>query len=157
MMYVCMLCIHVYVYVYVYMWMCVCCVCMCMCMLCIQYYDDDVSHLYNVGMLETIRIRKAGFPVRRPYQEFCDYFMMIDPAAKVAGDFKARCVFDVSSSSSSTAHARQQHHYQQHTHTHTITISTHAQQLDDDTTSTRRATSTNQQQLCIYDNGTSSL
>jgi myosin heavy subunit len=40
------------------------------------------DQLRYAGMLETIRIRKAGYPNRRPYQDFCEYFMLIDPSKK---------------------------------------------------------------------------
>lgn len=55
-----------------------------------QVFDKQMveDQLRYAGMLETIRIRKAGYPNRRPYQEFCDYFMLIDPSKRVKGDFK---------------------------------------------------------------------
>ena len=49
------------------------------------------DQLRYAGMLETIRIRKAGYPNRRPYQEFCEYFMLIDPSKRVKGDYKKSC------------------------------------------------------------------
>jgi hypothetical protein len=58
-----------------------------------QVFDKQMveDQLRYAGMLETIRIRKAGFPNRRPYQQFCEYFMLIDPTKRVKGDFKKSC------------------------------------------------------------------
>ncbi len=58
-----------------------------------QFFDKTMveDQLRYAGMLETIRIRKAGYPNRRPYQEFCEYFMLIDPSKRIKGDFKKSC------------------------------------------------------------------
>ena len=53
-----------------------------------QMVEDQLRY---AGMLETIRIRKAGYPNRRPYQAFCEYFMLIDPKYRIKGDFKKSC------------------------------------------------------------------
>ncbi len=55
-----------------------------------QLFDRKMveEQLRSAGMMETIRIRKAGFPNCRLYQDFCDRFLVIDPSHMVPGDAK---------------------------------------------------------------------
>lgn len=38
-----------------------------------DHFDQTLvlNQLRYSGMLETVRIRRSGFPVRRPFQDFC--------------------------------------------------------------------------------------
>ena len=44
-----------------------------------QVFEPELvlNQLKYSGMLETVKIRKAGFPVRRTYQDFADRFVLV--------------------------------------------------------------------------------
>lgn len=46
---------------------------MTMCVQMPDHFDQTLvlNQLRYSGMLETVRIRRSGFPVRRPFQDFC--------------------------------------------------------------------------------------
>ncbi|XP_077413227.1 unconventional myosin-X [Vanacampus margaritifer] len=51
-----------------------------------------LNQLRYSGMLETVKIRRAGFPVRRPFQEFCCRYRVLMRDALTADDARGRCV-----------------------------------------------------------------
>uniref|UniRef100_UPI00398E4DB6 unconventional myosin-X-like n=1 Tax=Pristiophorus japonicus TaxID=55135 RepID=UPI00398E4DB6 len=59
-----------------------------------ERFDEDVvlNQLRYSGMLETVKIRRAGFPVRRPFQEFYLRYKMLLKNRNVAEDWKGRCM-----------------------------------------------------------------
>ncbi|KAG5833155.1 hypothetical protein ANANG_G00272860 [Anguilla anguilla] len=57
-------------------------------------FDPEVvlNQLRYSGMLETVKIRRAGFPVRRTFQDFFSRYKMILRDGDRAGDERRRCV-----------------------------------------------------------------
>uniref|UniRef100_A0A8C3G4G8 Myosin X n=1 Tax=Cyclopterus lumpus TaxID=8103 RepID=A0A8C3G4G8_CYCLU len=55
-----------------------------------------LNQLRYSGMLETVKIRRTGFPVRRPFQDFCSRFVstykVLMPGAVMPDDHRGRCV-----------------------------------------------------------------
>ena len=51
-----------------------------------QVFEPELvlNQLKYSGMLETVKIRKAGFPVRRTYQDFADRFVIVVAIIKYA-------------------------------------------------------------------------
>jgi myosin heavy subunit len=43
-----------------------------------------------MGVLDTIKIRKDGYPVRRLYRQFCEKYELLDPGYDKC-DFKKHC------------------------------------------------------------------
>ncbi|XP_077368004.1 unconventional myosin-X isoform X2 [Festucalex cinctus] len=58
-----------------------------------EHFDPAVvlNQLHYSGMLETVKIRRAGFPVRRPFQEFCCRYRVLMRDAQTADDARGRC------------------------------------------------------------------
>jgi len=58
-----------------------------------ELFKSDVvlNQLRYSGMLETIRVRKAGFPVRRAYKDFWDRYWMISTKGKVVENPENHC------------------------------------------------------------------
>ncbi|XP_069792176.1 unconventional myosin-X-like isoform X2 [Narcine bancroftii] len=56
-------------------------------------FDKGVvqNQLCYSGMLETVKIRRAGFPIRRPFPEFYLRYKMLLKSQKVPEDWKSRC------------------------------------------------------------------
>ncbi|OCT74399.1 unconventional myosin-X [Xenopus laevis] len=56
-------------------------------------FDDTVvlNQLRYSGMLETVRIRKAGFPVRRLFQDFCFRYKVLMKNLSLPEDMKGKC------------------------------------------------------------------
>ncbi|XP_074056522.1 unconventional myosin-X [Macrotis lagotis] len=50
-----------------------------------------LNQLKYSGMLETVRIRKAGFPVRRPFQDFCKRYKVLMKNLTLPEDVKGKC------------------------------------------------------------------
>ncbi|XP_074135201.1 unconventional myosin-X [Sminthopsis crassicaudata] len=50
-----------------------------------------LNQLKYSGMLETVRIRKAGFPVRRPFQDFCKRYKVLMRNLTLPEDVKGKC------------------------------------------------------------------
>ncbi|XP_051879178.1 unconventional myosin-X-like [Pristis pectinata] len=57
-------------------------------------FDQGVvlNQLHYSGILETVKIRRAGFPVRRPFPEFYLRYKMLLKDQKVPEDWKSRCL-----------------------------------------------------------------
>nr|XP_057921483.1 unconventional myosin-X isoform X2 [Doryrhamphus excisus] len=57
-------------------------------------FDQTVvlNQLRYSGMLETVKIRRSGFPIRRPFQEFCCRYKVLMRDALVLDDARGRCV-----------------------------------------------------------------
>ncbi|XP_059823439.1 unconventional myosin-X-like [Hypanus sabinus] len=57
-------------------------------------FDEGVvlNQLRYSGMLETVKIRRAGFPVRRPFPEFYVRYKMLLKSQEVPEDWKSRCL-----------------------------------------------------------------
>ncbi|XP_053327663.1 unconventional myosin-X-like [Spea bombifrons] len=53
--------------------------------------DVVLNQLRYSGMLETVKIRRAGFPVRRQYQDFMSRYKMLLRSIKGEGDPRATC------------------------------------------------------------------
>ncbi|XP_051943469.1 unconventional myosin-X [Hippocampus zosterae] len=51
-----------------------------------------LNQLRYSGMLETVKIRRAGFPVRRPFQEFCCRYKVLMRNELTSNDARERCV-----------------------------------------------------------------
>uniref|UniRef100_A0A8C2ZX11 Myosin X n=1 Tax=Cyclopterus lumpus TaxID=8103 RepID=A0A8C2ZX11_CYCLU len=51
-----------------------------------------LNQLRYSGMLETVKIRRTGFPVRRPFQDFCSRYKVLMPGAVMPDDHRGRCV-----------------------------------------------------------------
>ena len=54
--------------------------------LCVQLFDRGlcVRQLRYSGMMETIRIRRAGYPIRYTFAEFVDRYRVLMPGLKPA-------------------------------------------------------------------------
>nr|XP_020864294.1 unconventional myosin-X isoform X2 [Phascolarctos cinereus] len=50
-----------------------------------------LNQLKYSGMLETVRIRKAGFPVRRPFQDFCKRYKVLMRNLTLPEDVRGKC------------------------------------------------------------------
>ncbi|XP_030063162.1 unconventional myosin-X [Microcaecilia unicolor] len=50
-----------------------------------------LNQLRYSGMLETVRIRRAGFPVRRPFQDFCTRYQVLMRSLTLPDDVRGRC------------------------------------------------------------------
>ncbi|CAH2305349.1 unconventional myosin-X-like [Pelobates cultripes] len=53
--------------------------------------DVVLNQLRYSGMLETVKIRRAGFPVRRQYQDFITRYRMLLKNIGAEGDMRGRC------------------------------------------------------------------
>lgn len=53
---------------------------------CLQLFDRElcVRQLRYSGMMETIRIRRAGYPIRYTFVEFVDRYRVLMPGVKPA-------------------------------------------------------------------------
>lgn len=65
---------------------------------CLQLFDRElcVRQLRYSGMMETIRIRRAGYPIRYTFVEFVDRYRVLMPGVKPAYkqvEFTFVCVF----------------------------------------------------------------
>ncbi|KAM4627006.1 unconventional myosin-X-like [Discoglossus pictus] len=68
---------------------------------CIKPNTDKLPNTFNPavvlnqlrysGMLETVKIRRAGYPVRRPYQDFISRYKMLFKNIKTENDQKSKC------------------------------------------------------------------
>ncbi|GCB82406.1 hypothetical protein scyTo_0022905, partial [Scyliorhinus torazame] len=58
-----------------------------------EQFDEGVvqNQLRYSGMLEMVKIRRAGFPVRRPFQEFYLRYKMLLKNCNIPEDGKERC------------------------------------------------------------------
>ncbi|XP_061599184.1 unconventional myosin-X [Cololabis saira] len=58
-----------------------------------QIFDPEIvlNQLRYSGMLETVKIRRAGFPVRRTFKDFFSRYKIIAKDKVTAGDDKKRC------------------------------------------------------------------
>ncbi|XP_018581220.1 unconventional myosin-X-like [Scleropages formosus] len=56
-------------------------------------FDPEVvlNQLRYSGMLETVKVRRAGFPVRRTFKDFCSRYKVILKDKASTGDDKKRC------------------------------------------------------------------
>lgn len=56
------------------------------CVPCVQLFDRElcVRQLRYSGMMETIRIRRAGYPIRYTFVEFVDRYRVLMPGVKPA-------------------------------------------------------------------------
>ncbi|XP_058493270.1 unconventional myosin-X [Solea solea] len=59
-----------------------------------EQFDQSVvlKQLRYSGMLETVKIRRTGFPIRRPFQEFCSRYKVLMRGALSLDDPRGRCV-----------------------------------------------------------------
>ncbi|KAG7218961.1 hypothetical protein INR49_005539 [Caranx melampygus] len=57
-------------------------------------FDQTVvlNQLRYSGMLETVKIRRTGFPVRRPFQDFCSRYKVLMRGVLMPDDPRGRCV-----------------------------------------------------------------
>ncbi|XP_041847908.1 unconventional myosin-X [Melanotaenia boesemani] len=57
-------------------------------------FDQTVvlNQLRYSGMLETVKIRRTGFPVRRPFQDFCFRYKVLMRGVLVPDDPRGRCI-----------------------------------------------------------------
>uniref|UniRef100_A0A8D3CG79 Myosin X n=1 Tax=Scophthalmus maximus TaxID=52904 RepID=A0A8D3CG79_SCOMX len=57
------------------------------------FFDQAVvlNQLRYSGMLETVKIRRTGFPIRRPFQDFCSRYKVLMRGALTAEDPRGRC------------------------------------------------------------------
>uniref|UniRef100_A0A4W6CJ57 Myosin X n=1 Tax=Lates calcarifer TaxID=8187 RepID=A0A4W6CJ57_LATCA len=51
-----------------------------------------LNQLRYSGMLETVKIRRTGFPVRRPFQDFCSRYKVLMRGAMMPDDPRGRCI-----------------------------------------------------------------
>ncbi|KAL6075618.1 Unconventional myosin-XV [Balamuthia mandrillaris] len=65
-------------------------------------FDDDLvlTQLRYCGMLETIRIRKLGFPIRRDFETFNDRYALLEPASRQVEDPKEAALMILNRASS---------------------------------------------------------
>uniref|UniRef100_A0A673AK21 Myosin X n=1 Tax=Sphaeramia orbicularis TaxID=375764 RepID=A0A673AK21_9TELE len=59
-----------------------------------DHFDQTVvlNQLRYSGMLETVKIRRTGFPIRRPFQDFCSRYKVLMRDSMIPDDPKGRCV-----------------------------------------------------------------
>ncbi|XP_076600770.1 unconventional myosin-X isoform X1 [Chaetodon auriga] len=51
-----------------------------------------LNQLRYSGMLETVKIRRIGFPIRRPFQDFCSRYKVLMRGVMLPGDPRGSCV-----------------------------------------------------------------
>ncbi|XP_059199790.1 unconventional myosin-X [Centropristis striata] len=51
-----------------------------------------LNQLRYSGMLETVKIRRTGFPIRRPFQEFCSRYKVLMRGSMMADDPRGSCI-----------------------------------------------------------------
>uniref|UniRef100_A0A665U792 Myosin X n=1 Tax=Echeneis naucrates TaxID=173247 RepID=A0A665U792_ECHNA len=70
-----------------------------------DHFDQTVvlNQLRYSGMLETVKIRRTGFPVRRPFQDFCSRYKVLMRGVLVPDDPRGRCIQLLSRYDSSSA------------------------------------------------------
>ncbi|KAF3857787.1 hypothetical protein F7725_010988 [Dissostichus mawsoni] len=54
---------------------------------------SDLTPSRYSGMLETVKIRRTGFPIRRPFEDFCSRYKVLMRGVAVQEDPRAGCVF----------------------------------------------------------------
>uniref|UniRef100_A0A3P9IEW0 Myosin X n=1 Tax=Oryzias latipes TaxID=8090 RepID=A0A3P9IEW0_ORYLA len=59
-----------------------------------DHFDQTVvlNQLRYSGMLETVKIRRTGFPIRRPFQDFCSRYKVLMRGVLVPDDPRGRCM-----------------------------------------------------------------
>eukprot|EP00064_Thunnus_orientalis_P020257 superscaffoldBa00005473_g20391 len=59
-----------------------------------DHFDQTVvlNQLRYSGMLETVKIRRTGFPIRRPFQDFCSRYKVLMRGPLMPDDPRGRCV-----------------------------------------------------------------
>uniref|UniRef100_A0A3B5ANI8 Myosin X n=1 Tax=Stegastes partitus TaxID=144197 RepID=A0A3B5ANI8_9TELE len=59
-----------------------------------DHFDQTVvlNQLRYSGMLETVKIRRTGFPIRRPFQDFCSRYKVLMRGVLTPDDPRGRCV-----------------------------------------------------------------
>uniref|UniRef100_A0A8C8GE18 Myosin X n=1 Tax=Oncorhynchus tshawytscha TaxID=74940 RepID=A0A8C8GE18_ONCTS len=59
-----------------------------------EQFDQTVvlNQLRYSGMLETVKIRRTGFPIRRPFQDFCTRYKVLMRTVSPPEDPRGRCV-----------------------------------------------------------------
>ncbi|KAL0966723.1 hypothetical protein UPYG_G00299320 [Umbra pygmaea] len=59
-----------------------------------EQFDQTVvlNQLRYSGMLETVRIRRTGYPIRRPFQDFCSRYKVLMRGVSAPGDARGLCV-----------------------------------------------------------------
>ncbi|KAM7379810.1 hypothetical protein PAMP_005332 [Pampus punctatissimus] len=59
-----------------------------------DHFDQTVvlNQLRYSGMLETVKIRRTGFPIRRPFQDFCTRYKVLMQGVLMPDDPRGRCV-----------------------------------------------------------------
>uniref|UniRef100_A0A3P8RZM8 Myosin X n=1 Tax=Amphiprion percula TaxID=161767 RepID=A0A3P8RZM8_AMPPE len=57
-------------------------------------FDQTVvlNQLRYSGMLETVKIRRTGFPIRRPFQDFCSRYQVLMRGVLTSNDPRGRCI-----------------------------------------------------------------
>ncbi|XP_067890797.1 unconventional myosin-X-like isoform X1 [Heterodontus francisci] len=73
-----------------------------------EQFDEGVvrNQLRYSGMLETVKIRRAGFPVRRPFQEFYLRYKMLLKNQNIPEDWKGKCMMLLKLYDDSSSHWR---------------------------------------------------
>ncbi|XP_076005016.1 unconventional myosin-X isoform X2 [Genypterus blacodes] len=59
-----------------------------------DHFDQTVvlNQLRYSGMLETVKIRRTGFPIRRPFEDFCSRYKVLMHGESIPDDPRGRCV-----------------------------------------------------------------
>uniref|UniRef100_A0A8C5GV94 Myosin X n=1 Tax=Gouania willdenowi TaxID=441366 RepID=A0A8C5GV94_GOUWI len=59
-----------------------------------DHFDQNVvlNQLRYSGMLETVKIRRTGFPVRRPFQDFCSRYKVLMRGVVTPDEPRGRCL-----------------------------------------------------------------
>ncbi|KAM6919105.1 unconventional myosin-X [Xenentodon cancila] len=59
-----------------------------------DHFDQTVvlNQLRYSGMLETVKIRRTGFPIRRPFQDFCCRYKVLMRGVLMPDDPRGRCI-----------------------------------------------------------------
>uniref|UniRef100_A0A7N8XV10 Myosin X n=1 Tax=Mastacembelus armatus TaxID=205130 RepID=A0A7N8XV10_9TELE len=59
-----------------------------------DHFDQTVvlNQLRYSGMLETVKIRRTGFPIRRPFQEFCSRYKVLMRGVTWPDEPRGRCI-----------------------------------------------------------------
>ncbi|CAK6977026.1 unconventional myosin-X [Scomber scombrus] len=59
-----------------------------------DHFDQTVvlNQLRYSGMLETVKIRRTGFPIRRPFEDFCTRYKVLMRGELMPDDPRGRCV-----------------------------------------------------------------